>query len=164
MDHSNNIGTDKEKAYTVIDEMEWEANETLIEKLKSIQEYINDDMPEWMQLIAIGGFVADAVKLLRWDDFSRTYNPWHTNSDTKMNMMTQDEIIEEIWGAIDYHINAPFADELNAIWHAWNTDTDYMHNEETVGDISDVILNIMEAHHPGFLDAVKRYFRFGDEE
>ena len=149
----------KEQEYKVIDE-ERQANETLIEKLKSFREYINDDMPEWLQLIAIGGFVADVVRLLKWDDFKRVYNPWHSpGTSTKMNMMRKDEIIEEIWMAIDYHINAPYADELNSIWQNWNTDTKYELGSKTTSDVSDVIIGKMEIYHPGFLEAAEKYFK-----
>jgi len=152
----------REQEYKVIDK-ERMANEALIEKLKSIKEYISNDMPEWLQLIAVGGFVVDIVRLLKWDDHKRVYNPWHySEPSNKMNMMTKDEIIEEIWTAIDYHINEPYAEELNTIWHNWNTDTKYMPNEKTTDDISDVIINIMETHHPGFLEAAEKYFRLSE--
>lgn len=152
----------REQEYKVIDK-ERMANEALIEKLKSFKEYISNDMPEWLQLIAVGGFVADIVRLLRWDDYKRVYNPWHySEPSNKMNMMTKDEMIEEIWTAIDYHINEPYAEELNTIWHNWNTDAAYMPNEKTTDDISDVIINIMETHHPGFLEAAEKYFRLSE--
>ena len=154
---------DKEQDYKVIDK-ERQANEALIDKLKSFKEYINDDMPDWLQLIAIGGFVADVVRLLKWNDYERVYNPWHSPDTSRMSMMKRDEIIEEIWTAIDYHINAPYADELNTIWHNWNTDTEYMPNEKTTTDVSDVIINIMETHHPGLLEAAEKYFKLSTLE
>lgn len=153
---------DIEQDYKVIDK-DRQANEALIEKLKKVKEYIKDDMPEWLQLIAIGGFVADVVKMLKWDDFKRVYNPWHSpGTSTKMNMMTKDEIIEEIWTAIDYHINAPYADELNSIWQDWNTGTEYQFKAKTTSDVSDVILDRMEIYHPGFLEAAEKYFKLSD--
>lgn len=154
---------DKEQEYKVFDK-ERQANEPLIEKLKSFRKYINDEMPEWVQLIAIGGFVADVIKLLKWDDFERVYNPWNSPDTSRMSMMRRTEIIEELWTAIDYHLNAPYAEELNAIWQNWDTDETYKPETETVTDLYDVIISKIEENYPGFADEAERYFNLSSLE
>lgn len=153
------VNMDKEQEYKVI--REEQANEALVEKLKSFKEYISEDMTEWVQLIAVGGFVADVIKLIDW---KKRINDWHDywyNCRSSKNDIIEkiiDDIIEEIWTAIDYDLNAPYADELNAIWHNWNTDTDYMPEKKTVTDVSDAIIERMEVYHPGLIEAAKKYF------
>ena len=41
-------------------------NENLVRKLKSIQLYLDGDLPEWKQLIAIGGFIIDVIREVKW--------------------------------------------------------------------------------------------------
>lgn len=138
-----------------------QANKELVAKLMSFKEYINDELPEWKQLIAIGGFVADVIKLLKWSEHKRSYrNNFGDYADGAV--MTCDEICEEIWTAIDYSFNAPYADELNAIWSDWNTDESKYPEANTVEDICDVIAAQMEQVYPGIIEMAKDYF-FSEE-
>ena len=52
----------KQVQYMII--REEQANVMLIEKLRSFRKYINEDMSDWEQLIAVGGFIADVIRLI----------------------------------------------------------------------------------------------------
>lgn len=150
---------DKNEEYMIV--RDDQANEELVAKLMSFKEYISDDLPEWKQLIAIGGFVADVVKLLKWSEYKRSYHSriGYTNGE----VMTCDEICEDIWTAIDYHFNSPYADELNTIWRDWNTDESKYPEAKTVEDIYDVIIARMEQVYPELAKTAEKYFHFSDE-
>lgn len=144
-----------------------QANEELVKKLLSIKEYLNDDIPQWQQLIAIGGFVADVIKLLKWSEkpvYRTTVNNF-TDWDYKdKNVMTCEDIRDEIWIAINYHFNEPYADELNKIWSEWNTDVNKYPEVKTVEDICDVISERMDKVYPGLVEMADKYFRFSKDE
>lgn len=155
------MNMDKNEEYKIV--RDDQANEELVKKLMCFKEYINDDLPEWKQLIAIGGFVANVVKLLKWSEHKRSYQK-RIGNYADGELMTCDEICEEIWIAINYSFNAPYMDELNTIWSEWNTDQSKYPEAKTVEDICDVIAARMEQVYPGLVETADEYFHFSDEK
>lgn len=140
------------------------ANDKLIEKLKSFKSLAKelDTLNEWEQLIAIGGFVADVVRLLKWEKHTKEYRDKNLWYDQKANLMTYNDISEEILTAIDTHLNLPYADELNAIWRKWNTDDTYL-PEVKREDVIDIIVDKLEENYPELLSIIDKYFHFSEE-
>lgn len=131
---------DKDNVKIVHEEQE---NNALIEKLKSFKTYINNDLPEWKQLIAIGGFVADVISELKWGE--------HTDK------MSYDEIWKQITGAITYHLSAPYADELNAMWRDWEfKETDKYIKIEKRSDMCNIINGRLEQEYPGIVEWINK--------
>ena len=62
----------KQVQYMII--REEQANVMLIEKLRSFRKYINEDMSDWEQLIAVGGFIADVIRLIKWDKYRKLFS------------------------------------------------------------------------------------------
>lgn len=144
---------------------EGQANEKLIEKLRAFREYISDDMPEWKQLIVIGGFVADVIQLLKWEkkpvyhqDAWDNHKYWRYENEK----VTSCELIcEEIAAAIEYEISAPYADELNAMWQDWHfNDTGKYADIKTFEDMDSIIIARIEKDYPGFEDMIKKAFHY----
>lgn len=131
---------DKDNVKIVHEEQE---NNALIEKLKSFKTYINNDLPEWKQLIAIGGFVADVISELKWRE--------HTDK------ISYDEIREQLTGAITYHLSAPYADELNAMWRDWEfKETDKYIKIEKRSDMCNIINGRLEQEYPGIVEWINK--------
>ena len=151
----------KQVQYMII--REEQANVMLIEKLRSFRKYINEDMSDWEQLIAVGGFIADVIRLIKWDKYRKLFSTSSSCGTYAVgNTMTCSDIIKELWTAIDYEINSPHADELNTIWNKWNSDVNYFHDIENISDIYEVIISKMEEYHPGFMNCADTYFHFSD--
>lgn len=140
-----------------------QANNTLVKQLMSIKKYINDDVPEWKQLVLIGGFVIDVVKELKWEE-----QPKYSKSGygfDKKPIMNCDEICEGITSAVNHYLSVPYADELNAAWEDWYfDDTGKYANVETIWDMYDVICERLEQKYPGILELEKKYFYSDIEE
>lgn len=138
-----------------------QANNSLIEKLKAFKSYINDDLPEWKQLIMIGGFVADVVKELKWSEkpvYSSYIDSSNWNYKDK-HIMTCDEICDDISTAIDHHLSEPFADELNAMWQDWHfNDTGKYADVKTSFDMIDILVERIEQEYPGLGNMIEKYF------
>ena len=135
-------------------------NQALIEKLLSVESYIDHSLPEWKQLIKIGGFVADVIKALKWSEHKPPFNSYHRDQAPQM---TCDEICEEIWVAIDYTFSSHYADEMNAIWNGWNTDSTKYPEAKTVEDILDKLIEIVEKDYPGLKEYADSCFHFSEE-
>lgn len=137
-------------------------NEKLVRKLQSFRSYLNEDLPEWKQLIALGGFVIDVIRELKWEEqpeFSRSGFQFD-----KKPIMTCDEVCDGISSAVDNHILAPLADELNAMWSDWNCmKTEKYKNVQTIDEMERIIFARLEQTYPGIEKWVRHYF-IRDEE
>jgi hypothetical protein len=142
-----------------------QSNAALVEKLKSFREYIlSDNEPEWKQLVAIGGFVADVIRLLKWSE-KPVYPLENYHYYKNEHVMTCEDICDSLWQAIDYTFNEPYADELNAMWQDWYFhDTGKYDSVETIGDMTDIICDRIEERYPGILSMVRKYFYPEEEE
>lgn len=155
---------DREKVKVVYKEQE---NASLVEKLKSFREYIlNDGEPEWKQIIAIGGFVADVVKLLKWTekpvyDCRGSYTSYLYNNE---HVMSCEDIIASLWQAIDYTFQSPHADEFNAMWQDFHfNNTGKFADVETMDEMYDIFTAKIEEEYPQFMETVLKYWHFDEE-
>ena len=129
-----------------------QANEKLVEELKKFRNYIfsseqRKHEPEWKQLYAIGGFVVNVVKALKWE----------------MSAYTFYDIWTEIQKAIDYTLSSPYADELNSMWQDYHTGkTNKYDNVENVWEMYNIIFDKLEKRYPGLEETVKKYFDHDD--
>ena len=121
------------------------ANKQLVEQLRKFKEYLlNDDVPEWQQLIAIAGFVTDMVKTLRCNK--------------------TDEIYYEITAAVNYELEEPYAEKLNSMWDDWNNDkTGKYAKINTMQEMYDIICDCREIQYPGLIEMEKKYFKNSEE-
>lgn len=88
------------------------ANEPLVELLRRFKEYVlSDDAPEWQQLIVAAGFVNEVVRLLKWSEYRTLEDRYE-----KINVMSCDEIRDELMSAVNYHLEVPFEEKLNSMW------------------------------------------------
>lgn len=145
-----------------------QANAPLIEKLKTIKNYLNDDLPEWQQLIMLGGFVADVVKTMKWSEkpiyksFGNDTENW-TYKDK--NVMTCDAVIEEISAAINHQLSVPIEDELNEMWQDWYfEDTEKYAHVDTISDMNEIIVNRLEQKYPEITKIEEKFFYSDDSE
>ena len=144
-----------------------QANALLIEKLKTIKNYLNKDLPEWQQLIMLGGFVADVIKAMKWSE-KPIYNSFGNDTDNwnykDKNVMTCDAVIEEISASITHQLSEPFADELNEMWQDWYfNDTGKYADVKTDFDMNEIIVGRMEQEYPGITVTYEK-FLFSDDE
>lgn len=132
-------------------------NESLVNRLKSFKAYINDDIPEWQQLMAIGGFVMDVIRCLKWSE-----QPVFSKSEFQCDerpVMSCDEICDEISAAIDNHIIAPYANELNEMFQDWNLQkTDRFKDIKNIEEMDELLWERLLQHFPNLLECVKQYY------
>ena len=139
-------------------------NDELISKLREVKEYINNDLPEWQQLIMIGGFVAEIIKTLKWTDKPK-FRAANRFESTEMwryhdqNVMTCEDICESIVSAIDYELASPIADELNDMLRDWEFgDSGKYKDISTHTEMSDLIMARLEKDYPGMESLLRKYF------
>ena len=73
--------------------------------------------------------------------------------------MSCDEILEQITGAITYHLSEPYADELNAMWNDWECQkNDKYKNIKTMSDMCNIINDRLEQEYPGIVECINKYF------
>lgn len=151
---------DRDKVKVVHD---GQSNLALVEKLREVRNYIKEDVPEWQQLIIVGGFVIDVIKELKWNE-----QPKFSKSNLKCDekpVMSCDEICEGVTSAVNHYLSVPYADEFNAAWEDWYfDDTGKYANVETIWDMYDVINEKFEQKYPKVLELEKKYFYSDIEE
>lgn len=143
---------------------EGQANEQLIEQLRKFKEYLlNDDVPEWQQLIATAGFVTDVLKTLKWSEHKNTFSRSLDNSKDDPAMICE-KICEEVTAAVNHHISVPFADELNGMWQDWYfNDTGKYADVETISDMLCIITERLEQEYPNVLELEKKFFKYEED-
>lgn len=136
-------------------------NENLVRKLKSIQLYLDGDLPEWKQLIAIGGFIIDVIRELKWAEqplFSKM------GEIDKEPVMTYSEIYNEILYAVNQHLLVPLADELNLIWHEWNEGKTKKYQDiQNIEEMDCFLFTVIEKMYPGIEQWMRYYYLHEDE-
>ena len=136
-------------------------NENLVRKLKSIQLYLDGDLPEWKQLIAIGGFIIDVIRELKWAEqplFSKM------GEIDKEPFMTYSEMYNEILYAVNQHLLVPLADELNLIWHEWNEGKTKKYQDiQNIEEMDCFLFTVIEKMYPGIEQWMRYYYLHEDE-
>lgn len=122
-------------------------NEPLITQLRRFKEYIlSEDIPEWQQLIAIGGFVIDVIQQLKWSEHKHLYNC--------------NEITDEIIFAVTCYLEEPFHDEINSIWHDWEyNDTGKYTHIQSLLELTDILKDRIKDEYPQISDIIKKFFK-----
>lgn len=142
---------------------EGQSNFALVEKLREVRNYIKEDVPEWQQLVTVGGFVIDVIKQLKWNEQPK-FSKRNLRCDEKP-VMNCDEICEGITSAINHYLSVPYADEFNAAWQDWYFErTDKYANVETIWDMYDIVCEQLEQKYPGILELEKKLFYSDIEE
>lgn len=145
-----------------------QANTCLIEKLKEFKSYLNEDLPEWQQLIMLGGFVADVIKTMKWSEkpiYKNSVDNFKNWDYKDKNVMTCEAIIEEISAAINHQLSLPIADELNKMWQDWYfKDTEKYVHVETSFDMNEIIVNRLEQEYPDITKIEEKFFYSDDIE
>lgn len=145
-----------------------QANAPLIEKLKNIKNYLNEDLPEWQQLILLGGFVADVIKTMKWSEkpiYKNSVDDFKNWDYKEKNVMTCEAVIEEISAAINHQLSLPIADELNKMWQDWYfKDTEKYIDVKTSSDMSEIIVNRLEQEYPELTKIEEKFFYSDDSE
>ena len=117
------------------------ANEELVNQLRMFKEYLlNDDAPEWQQLIAIAGFVIDTVNTL----------------DCKQ----KSDIYDEIVNAVNYELEKPYYKKLISMWDDLNYNiTGKYAYVKTMQEKFDIISDFVEMKYPGLVELEKKYLK-----
>ena len=121
------------------------ANESLVKQLRKFKNYLlDDDVPEWQQLIAIAGFVTDTVKTLRCNK--------------------TDEVPDEIIAAVNYELEEPYAEKLDSMWDDWNNNkTGKYAKIKTMQEMYDIICDCLEIQYPGLIELEKKYLKIDED-
>lgn len=130
------------------------ANEGLVKKLRKFKEYLlNDDVPEWQQLIATAGFVMDVVNELKWKEHAE----YHGTSERCV--MEADDVFDEIMAAVNYELEKPYYKKLDSMWDDWNNNkTGKYAKINTMQEMLDIICDCLEIEYPGLIELEKKYF------
>ncbi|WP_455527796.1 hypothetical protein [Huintestinicola sp.] len=136
------------------------ANEPLVELLRRFKEYVlSDDAPEWQQLIAAAGFVNEVVRLLKWSEYRTLEDRYE-----EINVMSCDEIRDELMSAVNYHLEVPFEEKLNSMWRDWEfNDTGKYAKFDTIDEMNNFMCDCLEIEYSNLLELEKKYFRIDEE-